>query len=68
MSAAILVVPTAWHTKPGTNGTFTLSEVPAGTHDVIAWHKSAGFFRRKIEVSETGAVAVDFTIPIREQE
>jgi plastocyanin len=68
MSAAILVVPTAWHTKPKTDGTFSLSGIPPGMHTVVAWHKSAGFFRREIDVSETGTVEVDFTIPIRYQE
>jgi hypothetical protein len=68
MTAAILVAPNAWHTKLQTDGTFSLSGIPAGTFTVIAWHKSAGFFRRTVQVSEAGSVEVDFTIPIREQE
>ncbi|MCI0418966.1 MAG: hypothetical protein L0312_07075 [Acidobacteria bacterium] len=68
MSAAILVVSSAWHTKPQKDGTFSLSGIPPGTQTVVAWHKSAGFFKRKVEVSETGSVEVDFTIPIRDQE
>jgi plastocyanin len=68
MSAVILVVPSGWYTKPEKDGAFSLSGIPTGTHTVVAWHKSAGFFRRKVEVSETGSVAVEFTIPIRDQE
>jgi hypothetical protein len=68
MSAAVLVVPSAWHTKPLKDGAFSLSGIPAGTQTLVAWHKSAGFFRRKVELSENGSVEVELTIPIREQE
>jgi len=68
MNAAILVVPSAWHTKPQKDGAFSLSDIPAGTQTVVAWHKSAGFFKRKVELSENGSVEINLTIPIREQE
>jgi plastocyanin len=64
MNAAILVVPNQWYMRPGKDGTFTLSEIPAGTHYVVVWHKSAGFFRKRVEVPETGASEVSFEIPI----
>ena len=68
MNAAILVVPSAWHTKPQKDGGFSLSGIPAGAQTLVAWHKSAGFFKRKVELSENGSVEINLTIPIRESE
>ena len=68
MSAAILVVPNAWHTRTQDDGTFSLANVPAGVHTVVVWHKSAGFFKRKIELSANGSATLDFTIPVRQQD
>ena len=64
MNAAILVVPNQWYVQPGKDGAFTLSGIPAGTHYVVVWHKSAGFFRKRVEVPETGAADVSFEIPV----
>ncbi|PYV41999.1 MAG: hypothetical protein DMG06_15420 [Acidobacteria bacterium] len=66
MSAAILVVQSAWYTRPGKDGSFSLPGIPAGTFHVVAWHKSAGFFKRRVELRATGSITVDFTIPIRD--
>ena len=68
MNAAILVVPNAWYTRPQRDGTFSLSDVPPGVHTVVVWHKSAGFFKRKVELAATGTGTLDFTIPVREQD
>jgi len=38
--------------------------VPAGSYSIVAWHKSAGLFRKNIEVSEDGAIDVVFEIPV----
>jgi len=64
MNATILVVPNAWHTRPADNGTFTLSKVPAGTYDVVVWHKSAGLFRKQVHVSASGVTNVSMEIPV----
>ncbi|MFN8007772.1 MAG: carboxypeptidase regulatory-like domain-containing protein [Terriglobia bacterium] len=68
MSAAILIVDTPWYEKPNEDGTFTFSQVPAGSYEVVAWHKSAGFFKRRVELTESAPVRVDLTIPLRETE
>jgi plastocyanin len=68
MSASILVAPSAWHTRPSASGDFALSSIPEGTYTLVAWHKSAGFFRREVKLSESSAMNVDFEIPIRDQE
>ena len=66
MSAAILVTPSAFYTRPGRDGSFTLSEALEGNHKVVVWHKSAGFFQRTIYVPEAGTVELSLQIPIRE--
>lgn len=64
MNAAILVVPNSTYVQPGKDGMFTFSGIPAGSQHIAVWHKSAGFFRKKIEVPETGAIEVSFTVPV----
>ena len=66
MSAAIVVTPNQWSTRPRDDGTFVLSSIPPGKYQLVVWHKSAGFFRRKVEVKDGTAVSMDFEIPIRE--
>jgi plastocyanin len=68
MNAAILVVPNASHTRPKPDGTFLLADVPLGVYTVVVWHKSAGFFKRKVELTANGTGTLDFTIPVREQD
>ena len=68
MSAAILIVDSSWYTRPDEDGGFSFLKIPAGTYELVAWHKSAGFFKRRVELSETGSLKVDITIPLRDTE
>ncbi len=63
MGAAIVVTPSQWATRADASGEFVLTNIPAGKHTVVAWHKAAGFFRQNVEVSETGNARVQFLIP-----
>lgn len=64
MNAAILVVPNAWYTRPDERGAFAFSGIPSGTYEVVVWHKSAGFFRKTIQVSEGESAKVSMEIPL----
>lgn len=64
MNAVILVVPSAWYGRLGPDGNVVLSGVPAGSYDIVGWHKSAGFLRQHIRVPETGSVEVEMLIPM----
>ena len=64
MNAAILVVPNHWYMQPGKDGMFSLEGIPAGTQHIVVWHKSAGFFRKQVNVPENGSVDLPFTIPV----
>ena len=64
MSAAVVVVPGRWYGRPGKDGHFALSGVPAGTYRLVVWHKSAGFFRRTVEIPAEGSVELTMNVPI----
>ena len=46
----------------------SISGIPAGAYDLVAWHRSAGIFRRQIKVNEGRPLAVDFVIPVKEDD
>jgi hypothetical protein len=64
MSAAVVVTPNGWFARPARDGSFVLRSVPAGQHTVVLWHKSAGFFRQKVELAQGSSVHAAFEIPI----
>ena len=66
MSATIVISPNHWGVKAGPDGKFTLADVPHGAHTIVAWHKSAGFFRQQITVGDKN-VPVEFFIPLGEE-
>jgi plastocyanin len=68
MYAAIVVVPNRWYARPAEDGTFSLKDIPPGTYHVVAWHMSAGFFRRQVQVPANGTVNLDMNIPLRSEE
>lgn len=66
MSAAVVVVPNTWYALPGADGSFELKNLHPGRYTLVAWHKSAGSFRRNIEVRPgDAAIQVDVEIPVR---
>jgi len=68
MSAAIVVSPNQWATKADGAGHFKLSDVPPGKYTAVAWHKTAGFFRETVTVSESHDGLVQFVIPLEAED
>lgn len=66
MTGAVLVTPNGWFAQPDTGGRFVLPPVAPGRYALVAWHKSAGLFRRTIELRAGAKVSVDFEIPLTE--
>ena len=66
MSAAIVVTPDRYSAVPDAAGRFTLRHVPPGRHAVVAWHKTAGYFRESVTTTETRGARVEFVIPVDE--
>jgi len=64
MTATIVVAPNGYATRANEAGKFTFSNLAAGTYTVVAWHKSAGFFKKVVTVDGNGNAAVEFFIPL----
>ncbi len=66
MSAAIVVLATPYWTKPAEGGGFSLTGIPPGTYDLVAWHRSAGFFHRHLTLNSGDNLQEEFLIPVKE--
>jgi plastocyanin len=67
MSAYVVAVPSAHHTRPGAGGEFSLAAVPAGRYRVRVWHERArAAFAQEIVVGERGAPRVVAALDARQ--
>lgn len=66
MSAVIRVFDHSWFTIPVDDGSFTLPDVPAGEHTLVAWHERIGERREKVTIRPGATVQVSFTLPVLE--
>jgi len=64
MAATIIVTPNRWYARSDRSGQFQVQNVPPGKYTIVAWHKSAGFFRKSIVVESGHDSVADFFIPI----
>jgi plastocyanin len=64
MAATIVVTPNRWYARPDASGEFRIPDVPPGEYTIVAWHKSAGFFRKSIAVEKGRDSVADFFIPL----
>jgi plastocyanin len=64
MMATIIVTPNRWYARSDRSGQYRIPNVPPGQYTVVAWHKSAGFFRKTITIETGHDSMADFFIPI----
>jgi plastocyanin len=64
MRATIVVAPSSWATSPAEDGSYVLPPLPPGDYTVVVWHRSAGYFRKAIQVGEGPLAPLDFVIPV----
>lgn len=64
MYAAIVVTASPWYTKPGADGSFSWTNLPAGHYKLTVWHTVAGSFHAEADVPETGSAEVTIRVPI----
>jgi plastocyanin len=66
MAAAIVVSPNQWGARVDGTGKFTLPSVPPGTYTAVAWHRTAGYFRKTIQIVPNHNTPLEFFIPLGE--
>jgi plastocyanin len=64
MAATIVVAPNQWFTRADSAGNFRIPDLPPGDYTVVAWHKTAGYFKKTIEVMPGAGAAISFFIPL----
>ena len=66
MNATIMVLDHPWFAIPGDDGTFTIGDIPAGEHTVVAWHERIGDRRETLRIPAGGTATLNFTLPVLE--
>ena len=64
MAATVVVTPNRWFARPDSTGHYRVENVPPGRYTVVAWHKTAGFFRKAIVIGASEPATADFFIPL----
>ncbi len=64
MAATVVVAPSRFFAQPDRNGQYHIPNVPPGHYTLVAWHKSAGYFRKPIDVTAEQSTTADFFIPL----
>lgn len=69
MSATIVVTPTPHFARPDADGRFVLEGLSSGEHEIVAWHRAAGFFRKKVRLPMAESDGpLRFILPLRESD
>ena len=67
MSATVMVFDHPWFAIPDEQGTFDLSGVPAGVHQITAWHERLGDTTLQLRVEPGRPATLDFVLPVPAQ-
>lgn len=67
MSATVMVFDHPWFAIPDEQGNFDLSGVPAGTHQITAWHERLGDTTLPLRVESGRPATIDFVLPVPAQ-
>jgi plastocyanin len=66
MAGTIMVTPNRLYARPDATGQYHIPDVPPGQYTVVAWHKTAGFFKKQVTIEAGQDAIVDFFIPLEE--
>lgn len=64
MAATVVVTPNRWYAQPDRSGHYRIAGVPPGHYTLVAWHKTAGYFRKDVVVETGHDGSADFFIPL----
>ena len=67
MSASVMVFEHPWFSVPNEDGRFSLADVPAGPHKLVAWHERLGETTVDVQVDAGRAATIDFVLPVPRQ-
>jgi plastocyanin len=67
MSATVMVFDHPWFTMPTDDGSFELPAMPAGDHDITAWHERLGDTTARVRIELGRPATADFVLPVPEQ-
>jgi plastocyanin len=62
MVGYILVTPSSLATAASASGTFSLANIPAGHHRIVAWAPNARAVVREVDVPQSGTATIDFDL------
>jgi hypothetical protein len=65
MNAFVGVVANPFFAVTGSDGSFSLKGLPAGTYTIEAWHEKYGTQTATVTVAATGSKTQDFTFAAR---
>lgn len=68
MEGTIMITPNRWYARSDAAGQYRIHDVPPGHYTLVAWHKSAGFFRKAIVIEAGHDAVADFFIPIESKD
>ncbi len=68
MTAVVRVFDHGWFTVPSEDGVYTIDDVPAGEHTLVAWHERIGERRERVTIKPGAPLQVNFTLPVLEPE
>ncbi|MEO7415335.1 MAG: carboxypeptidase regulatory-like domain-containing protein [Opitutaceae bacterium] len=66
MNCIVLVLPNPWFARANDAGFYTITNVPAGTYTLRAWHERLPSKTKEIVVPANGEVQVDFLLGLGE--
>ena len=67
MSASVMVFDHPWFAVPDDEGRFSLADVPAGAHQLVAWHERLGETITDVRIEGGRPSTVDFVLPVPKQ-
>jgi plastocyanin len=67
MSASIMVFDHPHFTGPADDGSFVLTEIPAGEYRLSAWHERIGESPKTVRVEPGATTRVEFALPVEMQ-
>lgn len=67
MSASIMVFDHPYFTAPAGDGSFSLTEIPAGEYRLSAWHERIGESPKTVRVEPGATVRIEFSLPMETQ-